>query len=84
METYHLDTSVVMRLLVQDPPAQYIRAAEFLEAELLNEAAVFVCDLSLARPTSPFKTSTDCQRQRLSNCSQDSPGRPASPCPTTP
>lgn len=48
METYHLGTSVVMRLLVQDPPAQYIRAAEFLEAELLNEATVFVCDLSLA------------------------------------
>jgi predicted nucleic-acid-binding protein len=48
METYHLDTSVVMRLLVQEPSAQYIRAAVFLEEKLVAGASVFVSDLALA------------------------------------
>ena len=48
METYHLDTSVVMRLLVQEPSGQYIRAAVFLEEKLVAGASVFVSDLALA------------------------------------
>jgi len=48
METYHIDTSVVMRLLVQEPLAQYICAADFLEEKLVGKATVFVCDLPLA------------------------------------
>lgn len=47
METYHLDTSVVMRLLVQEPFEQYIRAADFLEEKIVAAASVFVCDLAL-------------------------------------
>lgn len=48
MESYHLDTSVVMRLLVQEPADQYTRAAGFLEEKLLAGADAFVCDLTLA------------------------------------
>jgi predicted nucleic-acid-binding protein len=48
MASYHLDTSVVMRLLVQEPAEQFVRAADFLEQELSNDAAVFVGDLPLA------------------------------------
>jgi hypothetical protein len=31
MEAYHLDTSVVMRLLVNEPSALFVCAADFLE-----------------------------------------------------
>ncbi len=48
MESYHLDTSVVMRLLVQEPANQYTRAAGFLEEKLVAGASAFVCDLTLA------------------------------------
>lgn len=48
MESYHLDTSVVMRLLVQEPTDQYIRAAGFLEEKLVAGASAHVCDLTLA------------------------------------
>jgi predicted nucleic-acid-binding protein len=48
MESYHLDTSVVMRLLVQEPADQYIRAAGFLEEKLVAGACAYVGDLTLA------------------------------------
>lgn len=48
MEHYHLDSSVVVRLLVQDPPGQYARAADFLEEKLVANASVFAGDLALA------------------------------------
>ena len=48
MESYHLDTSVVMRLLVQEPLDQYLRAADFIEEKLVAMASVFVGDLALA------------------------------------
>ena len=47
MESYHLDTSVVMRLLVQEPAEQYIQAARFLEEKLSAGADAAVCDLTL-------------------------------------
>jgi predicted nucleic-acid-binding protein len=47
VELYHLDTSVLIRLLVQEPPLQYIRAATFLEEKLVAGAAVHVGDLPL-------------------------------------
>jgi predicted nucleic-acid-binding protein len=47
MESYHLDTSVVMRLLVQEPADQYIHAAGFLEEKLAAGASASVCDLTL-------------------------------------
>ena len=46
-ELYQLDTSVLMRLLVQEPPLQFSRAATFLEQKLVAGAAVHVADLPL-------------------------------------
>jgi predicted nucleic-acid-binding protein len=47
-ERYQLDTSVIMRLLVQEPPLQYSRAASFLEDRLAAGTTVHVSDLPLA------------------------------------
>ena len=46
--SYDLDTSVVVRLLVQEPRAQYFEAADFLEENLSKGISVFVGDLVLA------------------------------------
>jgi predicted nucleic-acid-binding protein len=43
-----LDTSIVLRLLVQEPPRLYERAARFVEAKLAADAFVYVSDLVLA------------------------------------
>jgi predicted nucleic-acid-binding protein len=48
MESYHLDTSALMRLLVQEPRDSYVTISVFLERELTNGAFVFVSDLVLA------------------------------------
>jgi predicted nucleic-acid-binding protein len=48
VELYQLDTSVIMRLLVQEPPLQYIRVATFLEERLVAGAGVHIADLPLA------------------------------------
>ena len=43
-----LDTSVVLRLLVAEPPDQYQRATRFLQRQLAGHLAVHVSDLVLA------------------------------------
>lgn len=48
MENYHLDTSALMRLLVQQPREQYVIASGFLEEKLVNGVLIYVCDLALA------------------------------------
>jgi len=47
-EVLNLDTSVVMRLLVQEPADLYQAAAVFLEEKLRSQVPVHVCDLVLA------------------------------------
>jgi predicted nucleic-acid-binding protein len=47
-EILNLDTSVVMRLLVQEPADLYRTAAVFLEEKLTSQVPVHVCDLVLA------------------------------------
>lgn len=48
MESYHLDTSALMRLLVQEPRDLYVKLSVFLERELEKGASVFVSDLVLS------------------------------------
>jgi predicted nucleic-acid-binding protein len=48
MESYHLDTSALIRLLVQEPRDSYVTISVFLEKKLMNGAFVFVSDLVLA------------------------------------
>jgi predicted nucleic-acid-binding protein len=48
MDGIALDTSVVLRLLVQEPAALYRRAAQCIEERLAAGAAVHVSDLVLA------------------------------------
>ena len=47
-EILNLDTSVVMRLLVQEPVDLYRTAAVYLEEKLTSQVPVHVCDLVLA------------------------------------
>lgn len=47
-EILNLDTSVVMRLLVQEPADLYRTAAVFLEGKLTSQVPIHVCDLVLA------------------------------------
>ncbi len=47
-EMLNLDTSVVMRLLIQEPADLYQSAAVFLEEKLTSQIPVHVCDLVLA------------------------------------
>jgi predicted nucleic-acid-binding protein len=47
-EILNLDTSVVMRLLVQEPADLYRAAAVFVEEKLRSDVPVHVCDLVLA------------------------------------
>ncbi len=44
----NLDTSIVMRLLVQEPADLYRTAAVFLEEKLTSQVPIHVCDLVLA------------------------------------
>ena len=58
-----LDTSVIVRLLTQEPAALFQVAAQFIEQQIMAGVSVFISDLVLAEPILPFSRFTTSRKR---------------------